>query len=169
MPNLTTSRGVSIAEPLELRLTRDLLAEHRIPLLCRSRQCRRSRTCCGPASLAPQPVALVEWLPPCRTGAAPAARREAMSLAAEIAACVPRNGTPQTWPEDKTAATRLRVLLAILHRIHSRPGPHLDSEIAGLAAWQATDPDPAESALYRRIIRHRKPAKRSAATAETPA
>ncbi len=169
MPNLTTSRGVPIAEPLDLRLTRDMLAEQRLPLLCRSRQCRRSRTCCGTAALAQHPVALFEFLPPCMKGADAATRRAVLTLAAEIDACVPRNPAPQTWPKEETAATRLRVLLAMLHRIHSRPGLHLDSEVKALAAWQATDPDPAESAHYRRVITHRKPEKRRAGETGAPA
>jgi hypothetical protein len=169
MPNFHTSSGAPIAEPLELRLTRDLIAVSGSPAVCRRRQCRRTRLCGGLAHLAQRPIAPGEWLPPCIATADPALRREVLTLATELRHRVCLDTEPPRWPDDAGDATELRVRLAEVQRIHSRPGLHPDHEYAALAAWQALDPDPAMSAHVGRVVRHSKPAKRQPAMEGKPA
>ncbi|KQW28570.1 hypothetical protein ASE36_08655 [Rhizobium sp. Root274] len=156
-------------ETMHLRLMRDTAAEWRIPQLCRIRQCRRSRICGGPAAPAERPITTGERLPPCLRRAEPTLRRNLLTLADTLSACIAPVDGPRLWPQDETAATELRVHLGLLHRIHGRPGLHQDAERASLAAWSASDPDPDETALYRRIWRHRKPEKRPAGGTSAPA
>jgi hypothetical protein len=168
MPDLQTISG-PIIEPLHLRLMRDMAAEHRVPLHCHTRQCRRSRTCCGPAAPAERPITTGERLPHCLIHAEPALRRDLLTLADTLSACLVPSQEPRPWPEDEQAATLLRARLGLIHRILSRPGPHRDHERAALAAWRSNDPDPEESALYRRVWRHRNPQKHPPVRAATPA
>jgi hypothetical protein len=158
MPNLPTTPGAPIAESLHLRLMRDILAQVGHPQQCPNRQCRRSRVCCGAAAPAVRPIVADEHLPPCITDAATAFRHNTLKFATQIAACIrpdtERHTEPHRWPEDERPAAELRFLLGLLHRIHSRPGRHPESETDSLAAWAATDPDPSESAACRRDIAH---------------
>ncbi len=76
---------------------------------------------------------------------------------------------PRQWPEDTKATAQLRLALAMLHRIHARPGPHPEHERTALADWHATDPNPHTTALYRLAWHHSKPEKPNAASTGTAA
>ncbi|SIQ93425.1 hypothetical protein SAMN05880561_10661 [Rhizobium sp. RU33A] len=143
-------------EPLDLRLLRDVLDEHGIPLDCWRRQCRRNRHCSGEAQRADQPLTPGEALPPCVAKAKAEARRQLQTMADGLRPPVDRSPEPRQWPDDHEAADRLRTTLAIIHRIHTRPGPHPEHERAAIAAWAASDPNPQLSAVCRRIWRHTK-------------
>ncbi len=155
MPNRQTLDAPA-PEPLELRLLRDTLDEHAIPLRCPRRQCRRSRHCSGAARRPAQPLNEGEWLPACALHAKPEARRQFLAWAAGILPPLAERTAPGTWPDDREAANHLRQALAIVERIHTRPGPHPESERTAFAAWAASDPNPQLSAVCRRIWRHTK-------------
>lgn len=163
MPNRQTTEAPA-PEPLDLRLLRDVLDEHAIPLDCRRRQCRRNRHCCGEAHLADQPLTPGEALPPCVAKAKAEARRQLQTMADGLRPPVDRSPEPRHWPEDHEAADRLRTTLAMIHRIHTRPGPHPEHERAALAAWAASDPNPQRSTLCRLAWHHGKPEKRPSAS-----
>lgn len=143
-------------EPLELRLLRDTFDERGIPLRCPRRQCRRSRHCSGAAHLPADPLTADERLPPCALRAKPEARRQFLAMARDLLPPLDDSTAPGTWPDDREAANHLRQALAIVERIHTRPGPHPESERTALAAWAASDPNPQLSAICRRIWRHTK-------------
>jgi len=166
MPDPTTTDDPT-AEPLELRLLRDILTEHGTPLICRRRQCRRNRHCSGQAQRADPPLASGECLPPCVAHARPGKRLEILTLAGQLRPHMSPSTEPRQWPEDKQAVSQLRLALAMIHRIHTRPGLHPEHERTALADWQATDPDRQASALYRRAWRHGKPCKRPSAKTGT--
>ena len=168
MPEPKTADDPS-TEPLDLRLLRDVLDEHAIPLTCRRRQCRRNRHCCGKPQRADRPLASGAGLPPCAAKAKPEAHRLLQTMLGQLQPHVAPSTKPRHWPEDTKAAARLRLALAILHRIHARPGPHPEQERTALAAWQATDPDPHTTALYRLAWHHSKPEKPHAASPGTAA
>lgn len=155
MPNRQISESPA-PEPLELRLLRDILDEHRTPLPCPRRQCRRSRHCSGTAHRPADPINADEWLPPCALRATPELRRRFVAWAADILPALDDRTAPGPWPDDREAANHLRQALAIVERIHTRPGPHPQSERTALAAWYATDPDPETTVLCRRIWRNTK-------------
>lgn len=133
MPNRQIAESPA-PEPLELRLLRDILDEQRTPLLCPRRQCRRSRHCSGTAQCPADPINADEWLPPCALRAAPELRRRFLAWAADILPPLADRTAPGTWPDDREAANHLRQALAIVERIHTRPGPHPQSERTALAA-----------------------------------
>ncbi|QEE43966.1 hypothetical protein FVA81_04765 [Rhizobium sp. WL3] len=168
MPDPTTADDPK-TEPLDLRLLRDILTEHGTPLTCRRRQCRRNRHCSGEAQRTDQPLASGESLPPCVAHAKPRERQEIQTLAGGLRPHVSPSTEPRKWPEDKEAVSQFRLALAMIHRIHTRPGLHPEHERAALADWQATDPDPEASALYRRTWHHGKPDKRPSASPSTAA
>ena len=124
------------SEPLDLRLLRDVLDEHAVPLTCRRRQCRRNRHCCGEAQRADRPLASGAGLPPCAAKAKPEAHVALQTQLVEIEPHVGASTEPRQWPEDTKAAAELRLALAMLHRIHTRPGPHPQSERTALAIGQ---------------------------------
>ncbi|MGC4407323.1 hypothetical protein D4A92_17800 [Rhizobium rosettiformans] len=159
MPNRQIAESPA-PEPLELRLLRDILDEHRTPLLCPRRQCRRSRHCSGTAHRPADPINADEWLPPCALRAAPELRRRFLTWAADILPPLADRTAPGTWPDDREAANHLRQALAIVERIHTRLGPHPQSERTALTAWYATDPEPETTALCRRMWRNTKMLKR---------
>ncbi|MGQ2970338.1 MAG: hypothetical protein ACT6RF_16465 [Allorhizobium sp.] len=154
-------------EPLDLRLLRDVLDEHAVPLTCRRRQCRRNRHCSGEAQRADRPLASGAGLPPCAAKAKPEAHPLLQTMLGDIEPHVGSSTEPRQWPEDTKAAAQLRLALAMLHRIHTRPGPHPQSERTALAAWQATDPDPHTTTLYRLAWHHSKPEKPNVASPGT--
>ena len=154
-------------EPLTLRLLRDTLDHRGIPRRCSRRQCRRSRHCSGAALRPVDPITADERLPPCALGVKPEQRRQFLAAAADILPPLDHSTAPGTWPDDTEAANHLRQALAIVKRIHSRPGPHPESEAEALAAWHATDPAPDVTALHDRVWRHTKPEKRPAASPGT--
>ncbi len=164
MPDRET-QNAPVPEPLTLRLLRASLDKGGTPLHCPRRQCRRSRHCSGAARRPAEPLTPEEWLPPCFVEADPAARRLSLDMAGRTLPPLEDIREPRAWPTDVQTATHLRVQLAIMQRIHARPGPHPDHERAALAAWQATDPDPEATAHCRRLWRHSKPGKRPAAKA----
>lgn len=155
MPNRQTL-DAPVPEPLELRLLRDTFDERGIPLRCPRRQCRRSRHCSGTAHRPADPLNEGEWLPDCALHAKPEARRQFLAMASDLLPPLDDSTAPGTWPDDKEAANNLRQALAIVERIHTRPGPHPESERTALAAWAASDPNPQLSAVCRRIWRHTK-------------
>lgn len=167
MPNRQFSESPA-PEPLEMRLLRDILDEHRTPLLCPRRQCRRSRHCSGTAHRPADPINADEWLPPCALRATPELRRRFLDWAADILPPLDDRAAPGTWPDDKQASNHLRQALAIVERIHTRPGPHPQSERTALAAWHAADPDPETTALCRRIWRNTKALTRLRANSGAP-
>jgi hypothetical protein len=158
-----------IPEPLELRLLRDLLTNYGTPLICRRRQCRRNRQCSGAAQSDGRPSTSGLWLPPCATHAKPESHLELLTMAGRLRPHVAPCNAPRQWPEDEEAAVQLRVALAQIYRIHSRPGPHPESEQRAVAEWQATDPAPAITARYRRSFHHSRPEKRPSARPGTTA
>jgi hypothetical protein len=135
---------------------RDTLNEHGIPLRCPRRQCRRSRHCSGAARRPAQPLNEGEWLPAFVIHAKPEARQQFIAMARDLLPPLDGSTAPGTWPDDREAANHLRHALAIVERIHTRPGPHPESERTALAAWAASDPNPQLSAVCRRIWRHTK-------------
>lgn len=153
MPDRET-RDIPAPEPLTLRLLRDTFDQRGFPLRCPRRQCRRSRYCSGPALRPADPLNPDEKLPPCALQAKPEARRQFRALAADLLPPLDDSTAPGTWPEDREAANHLRQAMAIVKRIHTRPGPHPDSEKSALAAWHASDPDPDVTALCDRIWRN---------------
>jgi hypothetical protein len=159
MPDHQTTQA-PIPEPLELRLLRDLFAEQGFPLLCRRRHCRRIRHCSGAAHRAEQSPTSDLWLPACVQHARPEARREFLDFAGPVRETLGDSTGPRQWPDDEAAAAQLRVALARLHRIHTRPGLHPENERAALAAWRATDPQPDVSDQYRRAWHRIKARKR---------
>ncbi|WP_133253005.1 hypothetical protein [Rhizobium wuzhouense] len=168
MPDHQTTEA-PVPEPLELRLLRDLLDEHATPLRCPRRQCRRSRHCSGQAPRAHLPLASGVSLPPCAAKAKPIVHQELRDMAGQLHPHVSPGIEPRQWPEDAEAAAKLRLALARLHRIHTRPGPHPEHERAALAAWAASDPNPQATALYRCGWHHIKPEKRPSASPGTAA
>jgi hypothetical protein len=156
-------------EPLDLRLLRDVLDEHAVPLTCRRRKCRRNQHCSGEAQRADRPLASGAGLPPCAAKAKPEAHPLLQSLLGEVEPHVGPSTEPRQWPEDTKAAAQLRLALAMLHRIHARPGPHPEHERTALADWHATDPDPHTTALYRLAWHHSKPEKPNLASPGTAA
>jgi hypothetical protein len=156
-------------EPLALRLMRDTFDQRGIPLYCPRRQCRRSRHCGGPVHRPQQPLTSGERLPGCTLEARPEARRQFLDMAGEVLQPFNDSTAPGTWPEDRQAANHLRRAMAIVARIHTRPGPHPDSERAALAAWQAADPDPELTTACVRLWRHTSVEKPTPARPETPA
>lgn len=155
MPNRQTLDAPA-PEPLELRLLRDTLDEHGIPLRCARRQCRRSRHCSGTARRPAQPLNEGEWLPDCALHAKLEARQQFIAMAQDLLPPLDDSTAPGIWPDDREAANHLRQALAIVERIHTRPGPHPESERTALAAWAASEPNPQLSAVCRRIWRHTK-------------
>jgi hypothetical protein len=153
MPDRQT-RDNPLTEPLEIRLLRDTFDQRGFPLRCPRRQCRRSRYCSGPALRPAEPLNADERLPSCALQAKPEAHRQFRALAADLLPPLDDSTAPGTWPEDREAANHLRQAMAIVKRIHTRPGPHPDSEKRALAAWHATDPDPDLTALCDRIWRN---------------
>ena len=151
-------------EPLTLRLLRDIFDKRGIPRRCPRRQCRRSRHCSGRALSPVDPLTPDERLPPCAFRAKPEARRQFIAMARDLLPPLDGSATLGTWPDDREAANHLRQAIAIVERIHSRPGPHPDSEGTALAAWHATDPAPELTALCRRIWRQPKAEKRPTAS-----
>jgi hypothetical protein len=99
--------------------------------------------------------------------AKPRERLEIQTLAGGLRPHVSPSTEPRQWPEDKEAVSQLRLALAMIHRIHTRPGLHPEHERAALADWQATDPDRQASALYRRTWHHGKLEKRPSASPGT--
>jgi hypothetical protein len=154
MPNFHTSSGAPMTESLHLRLTRDILVESGVPPVCPHRQCRRRRACCGPALPVSRPITPDEHMPPCMRHADVAMRHITLELAVELATRILPGMEPHQWPDDQGEVAQLRLLLAMLRRIHSRPGRHPASEIESLAAWAASDPDPAKSAAWTIAHRH---------------
>lgn len=163
MPDRQTTKA-PVPEPLTLRLLRDTFDKHGIPRRCPRRQCRRSRHCSGAALSTAAQINADERLPPCALNAEPERRRQFLTWAADVLPPLDDSTVPGAWPDDTEAANHLRQALAIVARIHSRPGPHPESEAKALAAWHATDPDPEVTALCHRIWRHAKVENRSAAT-----
>ncbi|MBC2773367.1 hypothetical protein H6M51_10860 [Rhizobium sp. AQ_MP] len=162
MPDRQT-RDTPGPEPLTLRLLRETFDKRGLPRRCPRRQCRRSRYCSGPALRPNDPLNADERLPPCALRAKPEARRQFQALAADLLPPLDDSTAPGTWPEDREAANHLRQALAIVARIHTRPGPHPASERAALAAWHASDPAPEVTALCDRLWRQPEPEKRPAA------
>lgn len=167
MPNRQISEAPA-PEPLQLRLLRDILDEHRIPLGCPRRQCRRSWHCSGTAHRPADPINADEWLPPCGLHVPSELRRRFLAWAADILPPLADRTAPGTWPDDRETANHLRQALAIVERIRTRPGPHPQSEPTALAAWYATDPDPEATALCRRIWRNTKALARLRANSGAP-
>ena len=166
MPDRQT-RDTPAPEPLTLRLLRETLDKRGLPLLCPRRQCRRSRYCSGPALRPADPLNANEKLPPCALRAKPEARRQFQALAADLLPPLDDCTAPGTWPEDREAANHLRQALAIVARIHTRPGPHPASERTALAAWHATDPDPDVTAFCDSIWRNPETGRQPDATPRT--
>jgi hypothetical protein len=137
-------------------MLRDTLDEDGTPLRCPRRQCRRSRHCSGAAYRPAAPLNPEERLPHCVLHAKPEVRQQFLAWAADLLPPLDDSTGPGAWPDDQEAANHLRLSLAIVERIHTRPGPHSDSERTALAAWAATDPAPETSATYRRLWRHTK-------------
>jgi hypothetical protein len=168
MPDRQT-RDNPLPEPLELRLLRDTFDQRGLPLRCPRRQCRRSRHCSGAALRPAEPLNPGEALPPCALHAKPEARRQFLAMAADLLPPLADSTAPGAWPDDREAANHLRQALAIVEQIHTRPGPHPQSERTALAAWHATDPAAEITALCRRIWRHSKPEQRPSAPTGTAA
>jgi len=166
MPDRET-QDAPVPEPLTLRLLRDTFDKRGLPLRCPRRQCRRSRYCSGPALRPSDPLNADERLPPCALKAKPEARRQFQALAADLLPPLDDSTAPGTWPEDREAANHLRQALAIVKRIHTRPGPHPEREKRALAAWHASDPNREATAFCDRIWRHSKVEKRPAAISPT--
>jgi len=153
MPDRETQNAPA-PEPLTLRLLRDTFDERGIPLRCPRRQCRRSRHCGGAARRPAAPLNADQRLPPCALHAKPESHRQVLAWTADLLAPLDESTAPGTWPADAETANHLRLALVIMEQIHTRPGPHRESERTALAAWQKTDPSPEITASLRRFWRH---------------